>query len=386
LERKRIDETWIEKPMGVTTLNKIVRRPKSDNVVDAHALARHRSREVLVISAMAITLGVVFLTSLALGSVWIPIEEIVGILKGSELVRRTSYVVVHDVRLPRSLTALLSGAALGIAGLQMQTIFRNPLADPFVLGISSGASLGVALVVLGSGATASAVFGSNLGLAGDAVIIAAAIIGSSLMLGIVLTVSNRIASPPTVLVLGLMFGYASSAFVTVMVAGTDPEQLQRWVAWGFGSFSGVTWSRLNIFWPLIAAGFVVAIGTTKQLNALLLGENYAKSMGLAVKRTRVITMLGASVLGGVVTAFCGPISFLGIAIPHICRALLGTSDHRALVPAVVLTGGTVALLAQILALLPGNAGVLPLNAVTSLLGAPIVVAVLLRNRRGVFTA
>jgi iron complex transport system permease protein len=204
----------------------------------------------------------------------------------------------------------------------MQTLFRNPLADPFALGISSGASLGVALVVLGSGYGAAAAFGTAVGMQGDALITAAAITGAALVLGLVLLVSSGIANPTTVLILGLMFGYAVSAIVT------------------------------------------------------------ARSMGLAVRHPRLLTMLGASVLGAVVTAFCGPISFLGIAVPHLCRGLLGTSDHRVLVPAVVLMGSAVALLAQIVSLLPGSAGVLPLNAVTSLMGAPIVVAVLLRSRRG----
>ena len=179
-----------------------------------------------------------------------------------------------------------------------------------------------------------------------------------------------------------MFGYAVSALVTVLVGASQPERLQQWAQWGFGSFSGVTWRRLRLFAPLTVAGVLLAAATTKQLNALLLGDNYARSMGVAVRRARLLTMLGASVLGAVVTAFCGPISFLGIAVPHLCRGLLGTSDHRVLVPAVVLMGGAVALMAQIVSLLPGASGVLPLNAVTSLIGAPVVVMVLLRSRRG----
>jgi iron complex transport system permease protein len=266
----------------------------------------------------------------------------------------------------------------------MQTLFKNPLADPFALGISAGASLGVALVVLGSGYGAAAAFGSAMGIRGDALIALAAITGAGLVLGLVLIVSSRIANPTTVLILGLMFGYAVSAIVTVLVGASQPERLQQWAQWGFGSFSGVTWQRLRLFGPLTFVGVLIASATTKQLNALLLGESYARSMGLAVRRARVLTMLGASVLGAVVTAFCGPISFLGIAVPHLCRALLGTSDHRLLVPAVVLMGSVVALVAQIVSLLPGSAGVLPLNAVTSLMGAPIVVAVLLRSRRGAF--
>jgi iron complex transport system permease protein len=170
----------------------------------------------------------------------------------------------------------------------------------------------------------------------------------------------------------------------VLVAGADPAKLQRWIAWGFGSFAGVTWQRLTIFAPLIVSGLAIAAATTKQLNALLLGETYARSLGMNVEKMRIITMAGASILGGVVTAFCGPIAFLGVAIPHLCRVMLGTSDHRMLVPATMLMGGIVALAAQLISLSPGSAGVLPLNAVTALLGAPVVIVVLMRSRSGAF--
>ena len=341
------------------------------------------SREVVVLIALVLLLGAAFVLSLVIGSTRVPAGRVVDVLLRGVRERDADAVVVETIRLPRSLTALLAGAALAVAGLQMQTLFRNPLADPFALGISSGASLGVALVVLGTGYGAAAAFGVAVGVRGDALVTAAAIAGASAVLGLVLLVSARIANPTTVLILGLMFGYAVSAIVTVLVGASQPERLQQWAQWGFGSFSGVTWERLRVFGPLTLAGVVVASATTKQLNALLLGEHYARSMGLAVRRARLLTMFGASILGAVVTAFCGPISFLGIAVPHLCRGLLGTSDHRVLVPAVVLLGAAMALVAQMVSLLPGSAGVLPLNAVTSLMGAPVVVAVLLRGRRGV---
>jgi iron complex transport system permease protein len=207
-----------------------------------------------------------------------------------------------------------------------------------------------------------------------------------LVLGLVLLVSSRIASSATVLVLGLMFGYAVSAVVTVLVGASQPERLQQWAQWGFGSFSGVPWSRLTLFSAVIGVGLSSAYAMTKQLNALLLGDEYARSMGVNVRRARFLTMLGASLLGAVVTAFCGPIAFLGIAVPHLCRGLLGSSDHRVLVPAVILMGGLVALSAQIASLLPGKTGVLPLNAVLSIIGAPVVVFILMRSRRGAFVA
>jgi iron complex transport system permease protein len=342
-------------------------------------------REGAILAGLAMLLGVAFLLSLALGSTALPLSRVVVALLGRLPDADSASIVVRTVRLPRSLTAALAGAALGIAGLQMQTLFRNPLADPFALGISSGASLGVALVVLGAGYGPASAFGTALGMRGDALITMAAIVGAALVLGLVLIVSSRIANPTTVLILGLMFGYAVSAVVTILVGASAPERLQQWAQWGFGSFSGVTWQRLQLFGPCTIGGILVAFATTKQLNALLLGENYARSMGLAVRRARFLTMIGASVLGAVVTAFCGPIAFLGVAVPHLCRGLLGSSDHRTLVPAVVLMGAAVALVAQILSLLFGSGGgVLPLNAVTSLMGAPVVVFVLLRSRRGAF--
>jgi iron complex transport system permease protein len=333
------------------------------------------------LTALVLALTAAILLSLTLGSTRIPLRGVLPALMGTSGDPSGAFVVTM-IRLPRSLTAILAGASLGIAGLQMQTLFENPLADPFALGISSGASLGVALVVLGSGYGPASAFGTAMGMRGDALVTAAAIVGAGAVLAVVLVVSNRVASPSTVLVLGLMFGYAVSAVVTVLVGASRPERLQQWAQWGFGSFSGVTWQRLRLFAPLSIAGVLVAFATTKQLNALLLGERYARSMGLKARQARLLTMAGASLLGAVVTAFCGPISFLGIAVPHLCRGLFGTSDHRVLVPAVVLMGSVLALLAQILSLLPGSAGMLPLNAVTSLLGAPVVVAVLLRARRG----
>jgi iron complex transport system permease protein len=338
---------------------------------------------MVVLLGLALTLITTFVAALAAGSTPVPVAAVIDILLGRPSQPDAVVMVVETVRLPRALTASLAGAALGVAGLQMQTLFRNPLADPFALGISAGATLGVALVMLGSGYGASAAFGATTGLQGDALIVVAAVTGASLVLGLVLLISTRITNPTTVLVLGLMFGYAASAVVTVLVGVSQPERLQQWAQWGFGSFSGVTWTRLRLFGPLIGLGLLGAGAMTKPLNALLLGEHYARSMGVAVRRARFLTMLGASLLGAVVTAFCGPIAFLGIAVPHICRGLLNSSDHRVLVPAVVFMGGVVALVAQVASLLP-DSGVLPLNAVMSIIGAPVVVFVILRSRRGAF--
>jgi len=337
------------------------------------------TREFVMLALLASALCVAFLASLAIGSSAIPMARTVDALIGGGT--PGDRAIVTAVRLPRAVTAILAGAALGIAGLQMQTLFRNPLADPFALGVSSGASLGVAVVVLGAGTAAADMFGSSTGLVGDALVTAAAVAGAAAVLALVLAVSSRIADATAILILGLMFGYGVSACVTVLVGASAPERLQQWAQWGLGSFAGVTWPRLRIFAPITLVGLAIAALTPKQLNALLLGERYARSMGLSVVRARVLTMSGASVLAAVVTAFCGPISFIGIAVPHLCRGLLGTADHRSVVPAVVLMGAVIALTAQIVSVLPGNGAVLPLNAVTALLGAPTVVFILLRGRR-----
>jgi iron complex transport system permease protein len=343
-----------------------------------------RRRIVLSLIGMTVIAASAFVICIVLGSVAIPLDQVWSILTGHGADRASWTVIVTDVRLPRAVTALLAGAALGVAGLLMQTLLRNPLADPFALGITSGASLGVAVVVLGLGAGAGAFFGGGLGFTGGAAVATAAIIGALLALAPVLAISARVNNPATVLILGLMFGYAVQAFVTFLVVGTSFEQLQRWISWGFGSFTGVTWQQLTLFVPLLAIGIALAGLATKQLNALLLGEDYAQSMGLNARRTRLVILAGASILAGIVTAFCGPIAFLGIAIPHIARGLTGTSDHRVLIPAVILAGAGLAMIAQIVVSTVGPEGLLPLNAVTSIIGAPIVILVLLRTRRGAF--
>ncbi|MEZ4670993.1 MAG: iron ABC transporter permease [Anaerolineae bacterium] len=330
---------------------------------------------------LALLAGVVavFLLSLAVGSVSIPLADILKILLGGEPARATWSTIVLDFRLPKALTALLAGAALGVSGLQMQTLFRNPLADPFVLGVSSGASLGVALVVLSIGTTGALLL-AGLGLTGDFGITLAAVLGAALALLLVISVASRVQSVMTLLILGLMFGYATGALVSLLMYFSIAERIQAYISWTFGSFGGVTWRQMPIFLPVILTGLVSAFLLSKPLNALLLGEGYARSMGLNVKRARLAIITSTALLAGTVTAFCGPIGFLGLAVPHLCRALLGTSDHRALIPATVMLGGALALLADLIAQVPGSQIVLPLNAVTALIGAPVVVWVILRRR------
>lgn len=344
-----------------------------------------RARHAMVLGLCLSLLLAVFVAAICLGSTPIPLQSVIGALSGQPANGNPDFDIVLSIRLPRAITACLAGAALGVAGLQMQTLMRNPLADPFVLGITSGASLGVALVVLASGTTIGAFLSSGMGLGGGFAIVGAATLGGVSVLVPVLAISSRLQNPSTVLIFGLMTGYAVSAFVTLLVAGARPDQLERWIAWGFGSFSAVTWTEMQVLAPVALLGLIVAVFTIKPLNALLLGENYARSMGLNTRAMRLVTMAVASMLAGVVTAFCGPIGFLGVAVPHMARALLKSSDHSVLVPVTILLGGLTALLAQLVSLLPTNLGVLPINAVTALIGAPVVAFVILRARGGIFT-
>ena len=330
----------------------------------------------------AVLLLAAFALSLILGSVNIPPADVLTVLFGGTPGRSTWTDIVLKFRLPKALTAMLAGAGLSVSGLQMQTLFNNPLADPFVLGISSGASLGVALVVLSAGAVglSSLSFLAGLSLLGNIGIVAASSLGSALTLVLVLFVSQRVQSAVTLLILGIMFGYVTGAIVSILLYFSLADRIQAYVAWGFGSFGGVTWGQLQIFAPVIISGLFISYLLIKWLNVLLLGDNYARSLGLELKQARFWIVLSTALLAGSVTAFCGPIGFLGIAVPHLCRALLRSSDHRTLMPGVILVGAIVALLADIVAQLPGSGVILPINAVMALLGAPVVSWVILRQR------
>jgi cobalamin transport system permease protein len=328
---------------------------------------------------MLIGLIIAFLLVLLMGSVRIPLSDIIAVLMGGEASKSSWTTIILQFRLPKATTAILAGAALGISGLMMQTFFRNPLAGPFILGVSSGASLGVALVVLTIGTVGGATI-AGLGLLGDFALAFAAGIGAGMTMLIVLSIAHRIRNSMTLLILGLMFGYFTSAVVSMLLYFSIPERIQTYIQWTFGTFGGTTWNQLLIFAPLVIIGLVAAFAMSKTLNALLLGETYARSMGLNVQRARIAIISLTAILAGAVTAFCGPIGFIGIAVPHLCRTLLGTSDHRALIPATILMGGIVALLAALISELPGSQIVLPLNAVTSLIGAPIVMWVILRRQ------
>jgi iron complex transport system permease protein len=339
-------------------------------------------KPVLLLTLVAVVAGL-FLLTLAVGSVNIPLDQIATVLLGGEAERDSWTGIILKVRLPRAITAALAGAALSVAGLMMQTFFRNPLADPFILGISSGASLGVALVVLSAGAAGST-FLASLGLLGDFGLAFAASIGAALTMLIVLQVARRVANATVLLVLGLMFAYFTGALVSLLLHFSVPERVQAYISWGFGSFSAVTWDQLAILAPAVVLALVASLLLAKPLNALLLGETYARSMGLNVGRARALIVILTGVLAGVVTAFCGPVGFVGVAVPHVTRIFVRSSDHRMMLPAAALVGAAGALLAAIIAEMPLSNITLPLNAVTALVGAPIVMTVLMRGGRRAF--
>ncbi|MFN6530708.1 iron ABC transporter permease [Nostoc sp. ChiSLP03a] len=334
--------------------------------------------KTLVFVILVISLIFSFLLDLALGSVDIPINEVIKILLGQEPEKVTWTHIILKFRLPKALTATLAGAALGVSGLQMQTLFKNPLAGPFVLGISSGASLGVALVVLTASATTPTLL-ADLGIISDFGLVIAASLGAASVLGMMLVVSRRVQDTMTLLILGLLFGYATSAIVSILLQFSSKERIQSYIMWTFGSFAGVTWRQLVVLIPVILLSLLAAVLQSKSLNALLLGESYARSLGLTVQKARFSIITIASILAGAITAFCGPIAFLGVAIPHLCRSLFNTSDHRMLIPSVIIMGAILALIADLFSQLAVSQMILPLNAITALIGTPVVTWVIMRH-------
>ncbi|WP_188466834.1 FecCD family ABC transporter permease [Bizionia arctica] len=325
---------------------------------------------------LILVLIICFFANISLGSVSIPFKTIFESLIGT-----TDNYIIQNYRLPKAFTAILVGSGLGISGLLMQTLFRNPLAGPFVLGITSGASLGVALVILGSG-----IFGgifATLLISKWSIVIAASL-GSFLVLLAVLIVSSRVRDTMAILIIGLMFGSITSAVVSVLSYFSSAEQLQQYIFWGFGSLGNLSWSELGVFFIIYCIGIILSIISIKGLNTLLLGENYAKSLGLNIKQSRLLIIIATSFLAGTITAFAGPIAFIGLAIPHLTRQIFNTSNHKILLPAVFLFGAIVMLICDSIAQLPTSDYTLPINAITSLIGAPVVIWLLVRKRKMIF--
>ncbi len=337
-----------------------------------------RSRSTVAFTALILASVAALLANICLGSASIPLGEAFGALFGGDGEDSIVSSIIWEFRIPRALTALLAGAALAVAGLAMQTVFRNPLADPFVLGVNSGASLGVAIVLMVLAPTGVALT-EGLHLSGHLLVVVGAAGGAACALGILLTLAQRV-DVMSLLILGLMLSYGFGSIVSILMYYTMAERLQSFFNWSFGNFSAVTWSQLVVFAPTVLVGLGLMALLIKVLDAFLLGERYAKSMGVRVKQSRFAILGGASLLAGVVTGFCGPIGFLGIAAPHFCRFLFKTSQHRVLAPASMLVGGLLALLADLIAKAPGIEATLPLNAVTALFGAPVIMVALLKQR------
>ncbi|WP_028281761.1 FecCD family ABC transporter permease [Olleya marilimosa] len=330
---------------------------------------------------LAILLVLLFLVNISLGSVSITFNTIIdSFFTNSDSLNNHQYII-QNYRLPKAITAVLVGSGLGISGLLMQTLFRNPLAGPFVLGITSGASLGVALVILGS-----SIFGGFLAtfLLTKWSLVIAASLGSFLVLLLVLIVSSKVRDTMAILIIGLMFGSITAAIVSVLSYFSSAEQLQQYIFWGFGSLGDLDWNEVSIFAIIYCIGILFSILSIKGLNTLLLGENYAKSLGLNIKQSRLLIIIATSLLAGTITAFAGPIAFIGLAIPHVTRQVFNTSNHKILLPAVFLFGAIIMLICDSIAQLPNTDYMLPINAITSLFGAPIVVWLLVRQRKMVF--
>lgn len=341
----------------------------------------------LTFSGLAALAVVFFVLDVMLGSVQIPLKEVFKIIFLQDSENTAWLFIIEKIRIPKAITALLVGCGLSVSGLQMQTLFRNPLAGPSELGITAGAGLGVAAVMLAGGSSASMYAISKLGVSGSWLIIVMASLGSALVLSLILLIAGRIRDNVILLIVGVMIGTITLSIVSIWQYFSQPEQLQEYIMWTFGSLGGVTQYHLYALSGVVAFGLLLAFISSKSLNALLLGENYAKSMGLTIGKTRLIIMLSTSLLTGSITAFCGPIGFVGIAVPHITRSLFGTSDHRVLIPGCCLTGMVLLLLCDIIAQLPGMQTVIPVNVVTSLLGAPVVIWIIIsrNNLRSSFS-
>jgi iron complex transport system permease protein len=330
----------------------------------------------LIFAGLFLVVVIFMILDVFYGSVSIKASEVIRAIFTNE--NSNFETIVLKFRLPKAITALTVGVALSLSGLQMQTVFRNPMAGPYVLGISSGASLGVAFVILGFSSNISP---DSLHGLGNWILVAASWIGAGAVMLLIMVISSRVKDIMTILILGIMLSSGISAIVTIMQYFSNETMLKAYVIWTMGSLGNLTVSQLHVLFISVSAGVILSLFSSKMLNALLLGENYASSIGLNVKFARVVIFICTCILAGSVTAFCGPIGFIGIAVPHMVRILFKTSDHKILIPGTILIGGAVMLISDIISQLPGSESVLPVNAVTSLIGIPVVIWVILRNRK-----
>lgn len=337
----------------------------------------NQKRNTILFFILGLALLLLFFLDISFGSITIPFKEVYTSLTGGEASKSTWEYIIINYRLPKAITAVLVGVGLATSGLMMQTLFRNPLAGPDVLGLSSGAILAVAIVILGAGLLPSFL---NTILLSSYGIVLASTLGSISVLFLVLLVSQRLRNTMAILIVGLMFGSFTSAIVGVLTYFSSAEQLQKFTFWSLGSLGNLSWSSIVVLAISVSIGLLLSACSIKPLNALLLGENYAKSMGLNFKKTRLIIILATSILAGSVTAFAGPIAFIGLAVPHIAKLTFRTSNHAVLYWSTIFYGGIIMLFCDIASQLPGLETTLPINAITSLIGAPVVIWLLVRKR------
>ncbi|MRH99935.1 iron chelate uptake ABC transporter family permease subunit [Kriegella sp. EG-1] len=330
---------------------------------------------------LLLVLLLVFGLNISSGSVIIPLKDTFNAIYGGNLQNESWGYIIWEYRIPKALTAIIVGSGLALCGLLMQTLFRNPLAGPFVLGISSGASLGAALLIMGSSLFLS-IFSFNI--ISNVTLAFASSIGSFLVLLIVMAVATKVKDTMALLIIGLMFGSITAAIVSVLSYFTNAEKLQQYIYWSFGSLGNLSWQQLLLLFALVLVGVILSIISIKSLNAILLGENYARSLGVNIKNSRYVIIISTGVLAGSITAFAGPIAFVGLAVPHLTRQIFNTTNHKVLIPAVLIYGAILMLLCDTIAQLPSSANVLPINAITSIIGAPVVIWLLLRKRKMMF--
>ncbi|WP_416442265.1 iron chelate uptake ABC transporter family permease subunit [Leeuwenhoekiella sp. A16] len=341
---------------------------------------QNTKKHTLAFIILSLLLVVVFLTNISLGSVRIPLSEVFTALSGGTSSKESWNYILIDYRLPKALAAILTGSGLAVAGLMMQTLFKNPLAGPFVLGISSGASLGVAILILGAG-----FFGFSASLiSGSWGAIIAASLGSFLVLSIVILVASRVQDAMALLIIGLMFGSLTAAVVSILAYFSPAEELQRYIFWSFGSLGDISWKAMGVLSLCYLTGIILSIFTLKNLNSLLLGDAYAKTMGVHLKKSRFLIIIATSILAGSLTAFTGPIAFVGLAVPHLIRQWFNSANHWVLMPACMLGGALLMLICDSIAQAPFSHYTLPINAITSLVGAPVVIWLLVRKKKLLF--
>lgn len=327
---------------------------------------------------LAVIILLLMAGNLFLGAVSIPASAVCDILMGNEVEKASWSFIVWESRFPQCITALLCGAALSVSGLMLQTVFSNPLADPSILGISSGASLGVALVMLAGGGT---IVTGAFTLSGFLSVIVGAFAGASVVMGLILFLSTLIRNSVMLLIAGIMIGYITSSAISLLNFFATAEGVHSYMIWGLGNFGGVSLQQLPVFSAVTLLGLFTAVLLIKPLNALLLGPRYAENLGVNIRRIRNLLLIATGLLTAVTTSFCGPVAFIGLAVPHIARLMQGTSNHNSLLPVTLLTGSAMALLCNLICVLPGEAGIIPLNAVTPILGAPVIIYVIINQRK-----